>query len=125
MESWIDRPKPQVDRKDLQLSSRPGDAHDRPMWIDVMLEISYLAFVTDSTRVISFEWSREAGGFGGGGENHHELSHHGGDAGMLEKLANIDRFHLGRLKRFMEFLASTREGDGTLLDSSVLMFGSG
>ncbi|MCU0721673.1 MAG: DUF1552 domain-containing protein [Pirellula sp.] len=125
MESWIDRPKPQIDRKDLQLASQPGDAHDRPMWIDVMLEISYLAIVTDSTRVISFEWSREAGGFGGGGENHHELSHHGGDAGMLEKLAHIDRFHLSRLKRFMEFLASTREGDGTVLDSSVLMFGSG
>jgi hypothetical protein len=42
---------------------------------DVMRELSYLAFITDTTRVISFEWSREAGGYAGGGENHHELSH--------------------------------------------------
>ncbi|XZE21910.1 DUF1552 domain-containing protein [Pirellulaceae bacterium SH449] len=125
MESWIDRPKPYVDRKDLQLSSKPGDGHDRPMWLDVMLELSYLAFITDSTRVISFEWSREAGGFGGGGENHHELSHHGGDAGMLDKLAAIDRFHVSRLKRFLEFLATTGEGEGSVLDHTVIVFGSG
>ncbi len=92
LEQWIDVPKPDVSRKDLQLNMLPGNAHDRPMWLDVMLELSYLAFITDTTRVIAFEWSREAGGYGGGGENHHELSHHGGDAGMLEKLASIDRF---------------------------------
>ncbi len=77
LEQWIDRPKPEVDGSLLQLAMQPHNAHDRPMWIDVMLELAYLSFATDSTRVISFEWSREAGGFGGGGENHHELSHHG------------------------------------------------
>jgi hypothetical protein len=56
--SWIDRPKPEVPETDLQLASQPGNAHDRPMWIDVMLELCYLAFITDSTRVIAFEWSR-------------------------------------------------------------------
>ncbi len=78
---WVDVPKPEVNSQYLQLGSQPGDAHDRPMWIDVMLELSYLTFATDMTRVITYEWSREAGGYGGGGENHHELSHHGGDAG--------------------------------------------
>jgi len=125
MESWIDVPKPEIDATHLQLGSQPRNGHDRPMWIDVMMELNYLSFVTDTTRVITFEWSREAGGFGGGGENHHELSHHGGDAGMLKKLATIDRFHLERLGRFLTFLEETQEDDSTMLDSTMVMFGSG
>ncbi len=125
LESWIDVPKPEVDSKGLQLTMQPGNGHDRPMWVDVMMELSYLAFLTDTTRVISFEWSREAGGYGGGGENHHELSHHGGDAGMLKQLGVIDRFHLSKLSRFMDFLKTTEDGDGHMLDHTLIMFGSG
>jgi hypothetical protein len=125
LEQWIDRPKPDVDPSLLQLAMQPNNAHDRPMWIDVMMEMAYLAFATDSTRVIAFEWSREAGGYGGGGENHHELSHHGGDPGMLDKLATIDRFHLGRLKRFIELLQQTREKETNMLDQTVVVLGSG
>ena len=125
MQSWVDVPKPEVKDTGLQLGSKPMDGHDRPMWLDVMLELSYLAFVTDLTRVITFEWSREAGGYGGGGENHHELSHHGGDPGMLSKLATIDRFHLSKLGRFLGMLKSTAEGDGTVLDRTVVVYGSG
>ena len=125
LEDWVDVPKPEVPEKDLQLSMQSHNAHDRPMWIDVMLELSYLSFLTDTTRVISFEWSREAGGYGGGGENHHELSHHGGDVGMLAGLGKIDRFHLERLGRFMEFLKATEDGDRNMLDHTLIMFGSG
>jgi len=125
LKQWIDIPKPHVDGQLLQLASKSGDVHDRPMWLDVMLELSYLAFVTDMTRVISFEWSREAGGYGGGGENHHELSHHGGDEGMLDKLAAIDRFHLERLGRFLTFLKETAEADERMLDRTMVLFGSG
>lgn len=125
LEDWVDVPKPEVSEQNLQLNSQPHNAHDRPMWIDVMLEISYLAFLTDTTRVITFEWSREAGGFGGGGENHHELSHHGGDAGMLQKLGVIDRFHLSKLNRFLTFLKETADGEDTMLDRTMVLFGSG
>lgn len=125
LEQWIDRPKPKVADKGLQLDSQPQNSHDRPMWIDVMLELSYLAFITDSTRVITFEWSREAGGYGGGGENHHELSHHGGDADMLKKLGVIDRFFLSRLGRFLGMLEQTAEADGGMLDRTVVLYGSG
>ena len=125
LEQWIDRPKPDVDPSLLQLAMQPNNAHDRPMWIDVMMEMAYLAFATDSTRVIAFEWSREAGGYGGGGENHHELSHHGGDPGILDKLATIDRFHLSRLKRFIELLQQTREKETNMLDQTVVVLGSG
>ena len=125
MEAWIDRPKPRISEEGLQLGSKPGNAHDRPMWIDVMLELVYLAFLTDTTRVITFEWSREAGGFGIGGENHHELSHHGGDAGMLAKLAAIDKAFLEKLGRFLGMLSKTSEADGTMLDRTVVLYGSG
>lgn len=125
LQEWVDRPKAEVPEKDLQLNSQPGNAHDRPMWLDVMLELTYLAFLTDTTRVITFEWSREAGGYGGGGENHHELSHHGGDEQMLAKLAVIDRFHLSRLARFLDLLKSTKEADGAMLDRTMILYGSG
>ncbi len=122
---WIDVPKPVVDAANLQLASQPQNGHDRPMWLDVMLELSYLSFLTDTTRVIAFEWSREAGGFGGGGENHHELSHHGGDKDMLAKLASIDRFHLARLSRFLDLLKATEEAGGNMLDNTMILYGSG
>ncbi len=122
---WVDRPKPEVASTGLQLASKPANGHDRSMWLDVMLEIVYLALITDTTRVVTFEWSREAGGFGGGGENHHELSHHGGDAAMLAKLAEIDRFHLAKLGRFLGLLAATTEGEGRMLDHTVVLYGSG
>ena len=123
--SWVDVPKPAVDPTNLQLNMQPMNGHDRPMWLDVMLEISYLSFVNDTTRVITFEWSREAGGFGGGGENHHELSHHGGDKANLDRLANIDKFHTERLARFMTFLKSTEEAGGNMLDNTMILYGSG
>jgi hypothetical protein len=125
LQRWVDVPKPQVASDGLRLESKPMDAHDRSMWLDVMLELCYLAFVTDTTRVITFEWSREAAGYGLNGENHHELSHHGGDAEMLAKLATIDRFHLSKLARFLELLKSTREADGSMLDRTIVLYGSG
>lgn len=125
LEAWIDVPKPTVESRDLQLNSQPGNGHDRPMWIDVMLELTYLAFVTDTTRVVSFEWSREAGGYGGAGENHHELSHHGGDAKMLDGLARIDQFHLERLARHLDFLKATEEAGKSMLDHISVVYGSG
>jgi hypothetical protein len=95
------------------------------MWLDVMLEISLLALATDTTRVITFEWAREAGGYGVGGENHHELSHHGGDPGMLKQLAGVDRGYLARLSRFLGFLRGMEEGGRPLLDHTMVVYGSG
>ena len=122
---WIDIPKPEVDAAGLQLNSQPNNVHDRSMWIDVMLELSYLAFATDTTRVITFEWAREAGGLGISGENHHELSHHGGDPEMLKRLAGIDRAFVSRLSRFLTFLQTTEEGGRTMLDHTMVVYGSG
>lgn len=122
---WIDVPKPNVSADGLRLSSQPTTGRDRTAWLETMLDISYLALATDTTRVITFEWSTESHGFGGSGEGHHELSHHGGDAGMLAKLANIDRFHLTCLDRFLTKLKSAQEENQSLLDNTTVVYGSG
>lgn len=116
--TWVDVPRPEIDGTSLQLAANWYTLHDREMWLDVMLELSYLAFQTDSTRVITYQWSSEAG-------FHHSISHHGGDSGMLSQIAEVDRFYIGRLARFLGLLKSTREGEGTMLDSTMVLYGSG
>ena len=122
---WIDVPKPEVSADGLKLSAQSNTGRDRAAWLETMLDITHLAFATDTTRVITFEWSTESHGFGGSGESHHELSHHGGDAGMLAKLANIDRFHLACLDRFLTKLKSSQEENHSLLDHTTVVYGSG
>ena len=58
-------------------------------------------------------------------EGHHGVSHHGGDAAAQEKVAKIDRYHVGLLAAFLERLAAVPEGDGTLLDHTMVVYGSG
>lgn len=91
------------------------------MWLDVMLELSYLAFQTDTTRVITFQFAREATGL----LNHHDLSHHSGDAKKLAELARIDRANVQALARFLSFLKQTRDGEGSMLDHTMVLYGSG
>lgn len=118
MKGWVDVPRPQVDAADLQLTADWSTLHDREMWLDVMLELSYLAFQTDSTRVITYQWSSEAG-------FHHDISHHGGDSDKLKQIAEVDRKYIARLTRFLGLLNSTREGDATMLDNTLVLYGSG
>lgn len=125
LQKWVNKPKVKVPETGLQLASKNSDGHDRAMYLDVMLELSYLAFQTDTTRVITFEWAREASGWGQDGENHHELTHHGGDPGMLTKLARVDRFHLSHLARFLGMLKATSEREDNMLDRTIVLYGSG
>lgn len=124
LQRWIDIPKPAVSRNGLNLSAQPHP-HDRSIWLDVMLDLCLHSLQTDTTRVITFEWAREAGGHGENGEDHHAFSHHGGDAGMLAKVAEIDRFHLRKLARFLTQLKTAEEAGGKLLDHTMVLFGSG
>ena len=125
LQSWIDVPKPEVSRDGLRLNASPDGPHDRSMWLDAMLDLCCLAFQTDTTRVITFQWAREASGFGPNGEDHHELSHHGGNPERLQQLAGIDRFYLGKLARLLSRLKSIPEEDATLLDQTAILYGSG
>ena len=87
------------------------------------------ATTTDSTRAISFMVTKEATdrnypwlGFTDG---HHELSHHGGDAEKIAKVLRIKIFHVKTFAYFLEKMRSTPDGDGSLLDHSMIVYGSG
>lgn len=95
----------------------------------LMLDMLALALQTDSTRVATFMFANEGNNRGypeiGAPEGHHDLSHHGGSAEKQAKVAKINRFYAERLAYFLDLLASVHEGDSTLLDNSLIVYGSG
>lgn len=97
--------------------------------MDLMYDMMLLAFQTDTTRVstlmLAVDGSNRTFPEIGVKEGHHHLSHHQNEADMIEKIRRIDRFHVERFGRFIEKLGDTPEGDGTLLDHSLILFGGG
>ena len=95
-----------------------------------MCDLMVLAFQTDSTRATTFMVTKEATdrnypwlGFTDG---HHELSHHAGVAEKNRKLREIDRYHISILAYMIEKMMTVEEAEGTtLLDNSMVLFGSG
>lgn len=97
--------------------------------VKLMYDLQVLAFQADITRVITFQMAREVSTRTypqiGVPEAHHPTSHHGGDPTKLEKLAKINGYHVSLFAYYLEKLKSTPDGDGSLLDHSVVMLGSG
>jgi hypothetical protein len=97
--------------------------------IRLMNELLVLALQTDSTRVVTFmlanEGSNRSYGFIDVPDGHHDLSHHGGNEEKQAKIAKINRFHLEQFAHLLERMKSVREGDGTLLDHCMVVYGSG
>jgi hypothetical protein len=97
--------------------------------IDLMLEILALAFQTDTSRVATFvmanEGSNKSYPFLEVPEGHHDLSHHGKDEGKWAKIKKINHYHVTRFARLIEKLQGMKEGDGTVLDNSLIVYGSG
>jgi hypothetical protein len=95
----------------------------------LMFDLQVLAFQADITRVITFQLARETSNRTypeiGVSDPHHPLTHHGNDPKKIEKVARINRFHVSLFAEFLAKLRDTREGDGTLLDHSLLLYGSG
>jgi uncharacterized protein DUF1552 len=95
----------------------------------VMFDMMALAFEADITRVFTFMLNREASqlvfpdlGFN---EPWHHVSHHGNEAYKLELLVKLNTWQISLFGKFLERLKSTPDGDGTLLDHSALVWGSG
>ena len=95
----------------------------------VMFDLMALAFQTDLTRVSTFLVGREQSGRTypeiGVPEAHHPISHHAGNPGQLAKLAKVNRFHVTLFAHFLDRLRSTPDGDGSLLDHSIILYGAG
>ncbi len=97
--------------------------------IRLMCDLLVLAFQADVTRVCTFVLANEGSNkpypFINVSEGHHDLSHHGNDQAKKEKIKQINIFHATQLAYLLQKLDATPEGDGTLLDHSMITYGSG
>ena len=97
--------------------------------VRLMMDMIVLAFQTDSTRIVTFMYQNEGSNRSypeiGVRAGHHELSHHGGNPEKQAQISKINRYHLGLLAEFLQKLDAAKEGDGTLLHSTMIMYGSG
>jgi hypothetical protein len=95
----------------------------------LMSDLLVLAFQADLTRVTTFVFANDGSNRPyralGVPEGHHDLSHHGGDRSKLAKIQKINRFHVEQFAYLLGKLQSVKEGDGTLLDHCLLVYGSG
>tara|TARA_B100001123_G_scaffold437129_2_gene568724 strand:- start:1044 stop:2384 length:1341 start_codon:yes stop_codon:yes gene_type:complete len=127
----------QIQRAEAAASDNLFPDLDRPVGVPasfadhakLMFDLQVLAFQGDITRVVSFQLTRELSNRTypeiGVPDPHHPTSHHGNDPEKLAKIAKINTFHLSLFAEFLEKLKATPEGDGTLLDHSVYLYGSG
>ncbi|MCA9167653.1 MAG: DUF1552 domain-containing protein [Planctomycetales bacterium] len=97
--------------------------------VRLMLDMIVLAFQTDQTRIATCMFasagSNRSYGDIGVRDGHHDLSHHGGDAEKLDKIRRINTHHVEQFAYFLERLKAIPEGDGTLLDQCMIVYGSG
>jgi hypothetical protein len=94
-----------------------------------MCDMMVLAFQTDVTRICTFMLANEGSNRSyrniGVNDGHHTLSHHQGDPAKLSKIRDINRFHVQQFAYVLNRLKSIPEGDGTLLDNCMLLYGGG
>jgi hypothetical protein len=94
----------------------------------LMFDIQVLAFQSDMTRVFSFKTGRDASSrtFPESGTNKgfHPASHHGGRESAILEFNQINRYHMSMLPYFLQRLQETKEGDGSMLDNTTIMYGS-
>ena len=129
-QKWIDSPVPNVDTRNLHLEAEPKEAR---LYFQTMYELIYLAFLSDSTRVATFQLGRENGegphdllslavGLGGA----HGLTHDVKKPGGWENLGTYNRYQAEEFGRFAQKLKNTPEpnGKGNMLDNTFAMHGS-
>jgi len=131
----------EVERQIQRAETSTADNHlpdlDRPVGVPaafadhvkLMFDLQVLAFQADITRVVTFQMARELSNRTypeiGVPDAHHPTSHHGNDPEKLAKIAKINTFHVLLFAKFLEKLKATPDGDGSLLDNTVYLYGSG
>jgi hypothetical protein len=115
--------------KDLPAMDKPiGIPETFSDYAKLMMDLQVLAFQGDLTRVGTFMVGHEMGGRAypelGFGDPHHSLTHHQGDAAKIAKVLQINTFHTRLYGYFLDRLRSIPDGDGSLLDHSLLVYGS-
>jgi hypothetical protein len=103
------------------------ESHDE--YLAIMFDLMALAYQADVSRVFTFYTTREASQMTypevGVTEPHHSISHHNNDPAKLAKMALIGKYYAQHVARFVKQLQAMPEGDGTVLDHSMICFGNG
>lgn len=131
---FFSKPDPRVWKPSVapgdDLAAPKGAPGDHQEHVRLMLDLMVLAFQTDSTRISSFMFANDVSGknfsalIPGVNGGHHEFSHHQSKAEKYEPYSKINRWHCEQLAYFLDKLASVREGERTLLENSMILFGS-
>ena len=129
-DAWLDTPPPSIADEDRKRTNRDIPHTQAGDYFRTVYDLIVLAFQTDATRVATFSLGGEGDAFAipeiGITESRHQLSHHGGDAGYMEKLTNYDTFAIEQFSYFLTRLAETKDLNGSpLLNSTMSLFGSG
>ena len=116
--------------RELPLVDEPaGIPEDYATHAKLQMDLLALAYQTDLTRVSTFMLAKEVSGRAypeiGVSDSHHPLSHHQDESGKLERLHKINEYHFQQFAHLAAKLAATPDGDGTLLDHTVLLYGTG
>ena len=126
-----------IHRAEATIQDNPLPDLDRPVGVPasyeehakLMFDLQILALQGDITRVITFQLARETSNRTypeiGVRDPHHPLTHHGNDPAKIAKVARINRFHVSLFAYFLEKMKATPEGNGSLLDHSLYLYGSG
>jgi Protein of unknown function (DUF1552) len=120
------------EQKDVQLPTIDQPQGAPPVFEDhlsLMLDLQLLAFQSDLTRVISFMISKEQSARAypqiGVAEAHHPLSHHNDIPELVEKMSHINKYHTTLFAQYLKKLRETPDGDGSLLDHMMILYGAG
>ncbi len=96
--------------------------------VKLMFDLQVLAFMTDTTRVSSFKLSRDVSSRvypeSGVKQPFHGLSHHGENTDTIAQFAKLNQYHVSKAAYFIDKLKNTPDGDGNLLDHSIVLYGS-
>ena len=129
-DNWLDTPLPKISEADRKRTNRDIAKTQAGDYFRTVYDLMVLAFQTDVTRVATFSLGGEGDAFAipeiGITESRHQLSHHGGDEGYMEKLTNYDTFAIEQFGYFLTRLSQTKDLNGkSLLGSTMSLFGSG
>ena len=116
--------------RELPVVDQPvGVPSDYAEHAKLMMDLLALAFQTDMTRISTFMLAREVSGHAypeiGVPDSHHPLSHHQDEAAKLERLHKINEYHFQQFAHLVTKLAEMPEGDGTMLDYTLFLYGTG
>ena len=126
-----------IQKAESDSNDNPLPDLDRPIGVPVsyadharlMFDLQLLAYQGDITRIATFQIARETSNRSypeiGVPDPHHPLSHHGDDPDKIARMSKINAFHVSLYAEYLEKLKNTPEGNGSLLDNSLILYGSG